>query len=73
MAYFIFEPTWAMVQEFITHDTTNYFTEKIMIFDDWEEHFPIITPEKVKTPIEATVKFFSIPVERRNIKLNYTE
>ena len=73
VGFFIFEPTWAMVAEFITRNTSKAFTEKVMIFDDWEVEFPIITRERVKTPIEATLGFFSLPVERRNIRLNYTD
>ena len=62
-----------MVAEFISKNTTTTFTEKVMIFDDWTEHFPIIIPSRVKTPVEATIKFFTVPVERRNIRLNYTQ
>jgi hypothetical protein len=43
-----------------------------MIFDDWEENLPVITPERVATPVEATLDFFSVKKERRNTRLNYT-
>jgi hypothetical protein len=29
-----------------------------MMFDDWEENLPIITPEKVNKPEEATLEYF---------------
>jgi hypothetical protein len=46
-----------------------------MIFEDFEEFFPIITPERVATPEEATLPFFSLPKEKRgNLPvLNYTD
>jgi hypothetical protein len=44
-----------------------------MIFEDWEDSFPIINPERVATPIEATVEFFAIPKDKRNHRLNYTD
>jgi len=70
--FFIFDPSWAMIQEFIQKNTTNYFYEKLMIFDDWEENLPVITPERVATPVEATLDFFSVKKERRHTRLNYT-
>lgn len=44
-----------------------------MIFEDWEEFFPIIKPERVGTPIEATLEFFAIPKEKRDRRLNFTD
>lgn len=44
-----------------------------MIFEDWDEFFPIITLERVATPIEATLEFFAIPKEKRNRRLNFTD
>ena len=43
------------------------------MFDDWEENLPIITQERVKDPYEATLEYFSIPKEKRNVRLNYTD
>lgn len=43
------------------------------MFDDWEENLPIITPQKVNTPVEATLEFFSVSKEKRNARLNYTD
>lgn len=71
-AFFLFDPSWAMVQELISKNTSNYFYEKLMMFDDWEESLPIITPQRVRTPIEAKLEFFTVPVDRRNDRLNYT-
>jgi len=72
LEFFLFDPSWAMVQELITKNSSNYFYEKLMMFDDWEEHLPVITPKRVKTAKEAKIEFFSVPVERRNARLNYT-
>tara|TARA_B110000285_G_scaffold105324_1_gene119886 strand:- start:322 stop:486 length:165 start_codon:yes stop_codon:yes gene_type:complete len=44
LEFFLFDPSWAMVQELITKNSSNYFYEKLMMFDDWEEHLPVITP-----------------------------
>lgn len=71
--FHLMEPCWVTVVEFMTKSTTSSLHEKLLIFDEWEENFPIITPERVNTPIEATVEFFSVPLERRNCRLNYTE
>ena len=54
-------------------NTTNYFYEKLMIFDEWEDYHPIITPERVRTPVEATLEFFSLSKEKRYARLNYTD
>ena len=62
-----------MVQELLEKNTTNYYNEKLMMFEDFDEFLPIITPERVKTPIEATLDFFKIPKDKRNISLNFTD
>lgn len=62
-----------MIDELLIKNTSKSYTERIMIFDDWEESFPVITPKKVKTPVEATTGFFNVPKQRRNLRLNYTE
>jgi hypothetical protein len=72
LQFFVFDPSWAMVQEFLQHNTTNYFYEKLLIFDDWEENLPVITKERAATPEEATLEFFSLSQERRSAPLNYT-
>ena len=59
MKYFLFDPTWVMVQEFFEKGTTNHFFEKLMIFDDWSNHLPIITEETVRHPSEAKIEFFA--------------
>ena len=53
MKYFLFDPTWVMVQEFFQKGTTNFFFEKLMIFENWDNDQPIITKERVKNPSEA--------------------
>ena len=70
---FIFDPIWSMVEEFVSRNTSNYLNERIMLFDDWEEYIPIITPERVATPIEATLPFFTVPIERKHVRLDYTD
>lgn len=73
MRYFLFDPTWVMVQEFFEKGTTKHFFEKLMIFDDWSDHLPLITKNKVRNPREAQIEFFSTPKERRGLRLNYTD
>ena len=72
LALFIFDPVWSMVEEFVSKNTSHYLNERIMLFDDWEEYHPIITPEKVATPAEAKLPFFEVPIERKHDRLNYT-
>ena len=73
MQFFLFDPTWKMLEEYFTKNTTSHFFEKIMIFEDWNQSLPIITPERVKAKEEATFEFFSVPKERRGLTLNYTD
>jgi hypothetical protein len=71
MRYFMFDPTWSMVQEFLQNNSTKYYYEKLMIFEDWEDYNPILTPERV--PVEHTKpEFFVIPKERRGDRFNLT-
>lgn len=53
LEFFLFDPSWSMVEELITKNSSNYFYEKLMMFDDWEEHLPVITPQRVQTAKEA--------------------
>ena len=71
--YFLFDPTWAMVREFLQENSVKLYYERLLIFDDWSEHNPIITPATAKDPREAEADFFKLPKERRNIPLNYTD
>lgn len=44
-----------------------------MIFEDWNESFPVIHKDNVADPSEITPEFFKIPKEKRGNRLNYTD
>lgn len=62
-----------MVKEYLTDKKLDHFFEKLMIFDDWNQSLPIITPERVRGENEAKIEFFSVPVAKRGVRLNYTD
>ena len=40
--YFLFDPTWSMVREFLQYNSTALYMERLLVFDDWSEYNPII-------------------------------
>ena len=41
MQYFLYDPTWSMIQEFIQKNTTALFYESLLSYDDWIQYNPI--------------------------------
>jgi hypothetical protein len=48
MNYFLFDPAWTMISRFLETNDTKLFYERLLIFEDWSEHNPIITKENAK-------------------------
>ena len=73
MQFYLFDPTWGMVQEFLHKNTTNYYYEKLMIFEDFDDFFPIITKDRFENPADFSLDFFAIPKEKRDRPLRFTD
>ena len=62
-----------MVQEFLQKNTTNYYYEKLMIFEDFDQFFPVVKKERfVENPELFCLDFFAIPKEKRGRPFKFT-
>ena len=61
-----------MVQEFLQKNTTNYYYEKLMIFDDFEQFLPVVKKERFENPDLFSLDFFAISKEKRDRPFRFT-
>ena len=62
-----------MIREFLEENSVKLYYERLLIFDDWSEHNPIISNNTVSNAAEALPDFFKTPLDRRGKPLNYTD